>query len=104
MKRSVGSSHGPLLIPEPDGQDVSMKRIGIALSVSAALVLGGLSAATPASAVSLLQAPTSANNILGKPLPALDYAHAPAGKPGLKGKVVPITAGHITPKSACSTP
>jgi hypothetical protein len=75
----------------------------MALLVALALVLAGaLTWAQPASAVSLLSTPvTAGGNILGKPLPALDYAHAPVGIARSKGKLVPITAGHMTPKTAC---
>jgi hypothetical protein len=75
-----------------------MKRIlGSLLAI--AMIAGGLVSASPAQAVSLLSAPAASSNILGKPLPRLDYAHAPKGVQALKVKPGAASVA----KSACGT-
>jgi neprosin-like protein len=67
-----------------------MRKKFVSLLMSLGLIVGGVVGISgPASAVSLLQASVT-SNVLGKPLPALDYAHAPKGHAGSKGKFVPI--------------
>jgi neprosin-like protein len=72
-----------------------MRKIVMALVASVSLILGGVVGIAPVQAA-------VANNALGKPLPALDFAHASKGAPGNKGKFVPITS-RMTPKSSCGT-
>ena len=64
-------------------------------------IAAGVAASTPAHATPTLTA-TQGNNILGKPLPALDYAHAPAGVKALKGKAV--TPVGMLKRTSCSSP
>lgn len=63
--------------------------------------VAGASAATAAPVAPALTA-AQGNNIIGKPIPALDYAHAPKGKSAPKGKFVPITTKKMTARTACT--
>lgn len=82
-----------------------MRKLLVALA-SVSLLLGGASVASPAQAAPVAQHVLTAaegNNILGKPLPKLDYAHASkaTGVDRRKGK--PSSSRLLTQRSSCGS-
>jgi neprosin-like protein len=84
------------------GKETALNKIKAA-AVSLLFVVSALFGVGSAAAVAApAPAVTAAHNLLGKPLPKLDYSHAVTGRKALKGK--PVQAVGSSRRSACSTP